>query len=98
MAIAGLLPELPGWELPATELHGLPVLLMLESEAPPPSSRRTIAELTRRGGAVQVARVRGVDRLPERATPLVAAWIQSRHARRRAPALASPEEASYGSE
>jgi len=77
-AIAGYVPEIPGWTIPAGDAAGLPVLLVHDpgdKELPVDGVQRTADDLCRLNAAVDLQEVAGASHNPLAAAPVVCGWL-----------------------
>jgi predicted esterase len=76
MAVCGYLPDIAGWDPPATELNGLPVLLVHEpgDELAEPTRQR----LVQKGATVETVAVENAMTLGTEVEDALATWLRTR--------------------
>jgi predicted esterase len=78
ISVHGLLPEIPGWEPPHSEMKGLPILLIRDPEdrdSPEDGISASSSRLTSLGAAVTVLDVSGARLLTPGLTQSISAWL-----------------------
>jgi predicted esterase len=80
MAVCGYLPDIAGWDPPATELNGLPILLVNEADEqtlPLDLLEATRERLVRKGATVETVTVEDAKTLGAEVEEVLATWLRT---------------------